>query len=106
MKAVFLLSSALLLAPLYVSAGLPVAKEEIPLVYHIVSVQIAGGAPDERATVMFEQQTGRSWMLVQRGSGSPVWQALTFDAGFTLNQQTLPPDLGRLQERRERSGDR
>lgn len=73
------------------------AKEEPPppLTYQIVSVRLAGGGTDEMGSVMLEQQTGRSWILMQRGSAPPAWQALSFDSGFTLNQQLMPPEIVR-----------
>lgn len=74
----------------------PPAKEgPPPLTYQIVSVRLAGGGSDEQGSVLLEQQTGRSWILVQRGSAPPAWQALAFDSGFTLNQQLLPPEIVR-----------
>lgn len=72
----------------------PPPKDEPPqLTYQIVSVNLAGGGTDDKGSVLLEQQTGRSWILIQRGSAPPAWQALAFDSGFTLNQQLLPPDL-------------
>lgn len=68
--------------------------EPPPLTYQIVSVRFIGGGTDEAGSVLLEQQTGRSWILVQRGSTPPAWQSLPFESGFTLNQQLLPPDLG------------
>lgn len=67
--------------------------EPPPLTYQIVSVTFIGGGTDEAGSVLLEQQTGRSWILVQRGSTPPAWQALPFEAGFTLNQQLMPPEL-------------
>ena len=66
-----------------------------PLTYQIVSVRLAGGGTDEMGSVLLEQQTGRSWILLQRGSAPPAWQALSFDSGFTLNQQLVPPEIVR-----------
>ena len=73
------------------------SKEDLPppLTYQIVSVRLAGGGTDEQGSVMLEQQTGRSWILIQRGSAPPAWQALSFDSGFTLNQQLVPPEIVR-----------
>lgn len=76
-----------------VHAARPAKDEPPPLTYQIVSVYLAGGGTDEKGSVLLEQQTGRSWILVQRGSAPPAWQALAFDSGFTLNQQLVPPDL-------------
>lgn len=84
---------------LFMALALPVQaapppEEELPqLTYQIVSVNLAGGGTDDKGSVLLEQQTGRSWILIQRGSAPPAWQALAFDSGFTLNQQLLPPDL-------------
>ncbi len=76
---------------------------EVPKVdYQVVHVQIAGGGADEKGTIMLEKQTGRSWLLVQRGGAQPAWQALPFEPGFDLNQQTLPPDVSRIYHRLER----
>jgi len=60
-----------------------------------VTLDMAGQPPLRAASAeeLLEQQTGRSWILVQRGSAPPAWQALAFDSGFTLNQQLVPPDL-------------
>jgi len=77
--------------PVY--AAPPVKDEPPPLTYQIVSVRLTGGGTDELGSVLLEQQTGRSWVLVQRGSAPPSWQSLSFDSGFTLNQQLVPPDL-------------
>lgn len=74
-------------------AASPAKDEPPPLTYQIVSVNLAGGGTDDNGSVLLEQQTGRSWILVQRGSAPPAWQALAFDSGFTLNQQLVPPDL-------------
>lgn len=74
-------------------AASPAKNEPPPLTYQIVSVYLAGGGTDDKGSVLLEQQTGRSWILVQRGSAPPAWQALAFDSGFTLNQQLAPPDL-------------
>lgn len=74
-------------------AASPAKDEPPPLTYQIVSVYLAGGGTDDKGSVLLEQQTGRSWILVQRGSAPPAWQALAFDSGFTLNQQLVPPDL-------------
>lgn len=77
--------------PVY--AARPAKDEPPPLTYQIVSVRLIGGGTDEAGSVLLEQQTGRSWVLVQRGSAPPSWQSLAFDSGFTLNQQLVPPDL-------------
>jgi hypothetical protein len=74
-------------------AARPAKDEPPPLTYQIVSVYLAGGGTDDKGSVLLEQQTGRSWILIQRGSAPPAWQALAFDSGFTLNQQLVPPDL-------------
>lgn len=66
--------------------------EPPPLTYQIVTVRFVGGSADEAGSVLLEQQTGRSWVLVQRGSTPPAWQALPFEAGLTLSQQLLPPE--------------
>ena len=80
-----------------VAAASPAKEGPPPLTYQIVSVRIAGGGSDEQGSVLLEQQSGRSWILVQRGSAPPSWQALSFESGFTLNQQLTPPDLVRSQ---------
>lgn len=72
-----------------------------PLTYQIVSVRLAGGG-DEPASVMLEMQTGRSWILVQRGNAPPSWQSLAFESGFSLNQQLQPPELGTSGDDRRR----
>jgi hypothetical protein len=77
--------------PVY--AASPAKDEPPPLTYQVVSVQLTGGGTDAVGSVLLEQQTGRSWILVQRGSAAPSWQSLAFDSGFTLNQQLVPPDL-------------
>jgi hypothetical protein len=64
-----------------------------PLTYQIVSVRLSGGG-DEPASVLLEMQTGRSWILVQRGNAPPAWHSLAFESGFSLNQQLQPPELG------------
>lgn len=74
--------------------------EPPPLTYQIVTVRFAGGSEDEAGSVLIEQQTGRSWILVQRGSTPPVWQALPFEAGLTLSQQLLPPETTLRQAQR------
>lgn len=76
------------------SAAPPAKNEPPPLTYQIVSVRMIGGGSDEAGSVMLEQQTGRSWILVQRGSAPPSWQSLSFESGFNLNQQLMPPELG------------
>jgi hypothetical protein len=75
------------------SAATPAKDEPPPLTYQIVSVRMIGGGSDEGGSVMLEIQTGRSWVLVQRGSAPPSWQALAFESGFNLNQQLMPPEL-------------
>jgi hypothetical protein len=85
---------ALMALALPASAAPPAKSEPIPLTYQIVSVRMIGGGSDEAGSVMLEQQTGRSWILVQRGSAPPSWQSLSFESGFNLNQQLMPPDLG------------
>lgn len=93
MKALSLWTLVLMVLAMPVEAAQP-AKDEAPqLTYQIVSVRLAGGGTDETGSVLLEQQTGRSWILIQRGSAPPSWQALAFDSGFTLNQQLVPPDL-------------
>lgn len=74
--------------------------EPAPLTYQIVTVQFVGGSAEESGSVLLEQQTGRSWVLVQRGSTPPVWQALPFEAGLTLSQQLLPPETTLRQAQR------
>ncbi|MFN2309148.1 MAG: hypothetical protein ABR553_05350 [Gammaproteobacteria bacterium] len=88
-----LLPLALALA-LPVGAASPARSEPPPLTYQIVSVRLIGGGNDEAGSVMLEQQTGRSWVLVQRGSAPPSWQSLSFESGYNLNQQLVPPELG------------
>lgn len=90
------IGAASLLAGGLAQAATP-SKDDLPppLTYQIVSVRIAGGGTDEQGSVMLEQQTGRSWILIQRGSAPPAWQALSFDSGFTLNQQLVPPEIVR-----------
>jgi len=84
------------LAALSVSAlAGPPKYEPPPLTYSIVAVRLTGGGTDETGSVLLEQQTGRTWILVQRGSAPPSWQALAFDSGFTLNQQLQPPEAMR-----------
>lgn len=88
--------AAAALAALSVSALAASPKyEPPPLTYQIVSVRLTGGGTDETGSVLLEQQTGRTWILVQRGSAPPSWQALAFDSGFTLNQQLQPPEAAR-----------
>lgn len=89
-RALILLAAALALP----AAAAPPKNEPPPLTYQIVSVRMIGGGSDETGSVMLEIQTGRSWVLVQRGSAPPSWQALAFESGFTLNQQLMPPELG------------
>lgn len=74
--------------------------EPPPLTYQVVTVRFVGGSADEAGSVLLEQQTGRSWVLVQRGNTPPVWQALPFEAGLTLSQQLLPPETTLLQAQR------
>lgn len=66
--------------------------EPPPLTYQVVTVRFVGGGTEEAGSVLLEQQTGRSWILAQRGSAPPAWQALPFEAGFTLSQQLVPPE--------------
>ncbi len=88
--------AAVALAALSVSAlAGPPKYEPPPLTYSIVAVRLTGGGTDETGSVLLEQQTGRTWILVQRGSAPPSWQALAFDSGFTLNQQLQPPEAMR-----------
>ncbi len=93
MKAFSIKTLMLMALTMPVYAAPPAKEEPPPLTYQIVSVQLTGGGSDTTGSVMLEQQTGRSWVLVQRGSAPPSWQALAFDSGFTLNQQLVPPDL-------------
>lgn len=102
MKTQFITGLVLALSFLFVATP-SFAGEERPLSYQIMSVQVVGSGSAEKAAVMLEQQTGRSWMLMQRGGGAPVWQALTFESSYSLNQQTVPPELGRVMERREQA---
>ena len=90
----FLAGTALAALSVAVLAG-PPKYEPPPLTYQIVAVRLTGGGADEAGSVLLEQQTGRTWVLVQRGSAPPSWQALAFDSGFTLNQQLQPPEATR-----------
>lgn len=94
MKVLSVCTLMLMALAMPVHAAQPAKDEPPPLTYQIVSVRLAGGGTDETGSVMLEQQTGRSWILIQRGSAPPSWQALAFESGFTLNQQLVPPDLG------------
>ena len=92
-----LLSLSCLMMTASVAAAPAATEGPPPLTYQIVSVRLIGGGSDETGSVLLEQQSGRSWILVQRGSAPPSWQALSFESGFTLNQQLTPPDLVRPQ---------
>lgn len=67
------------------------ARADANVSYMVVQGKAVSEARATDVTLLMEQPSGRTWVLTQRGNGSPVWEPVPYGEGQGLTTMTLPP---------------
>lgn len=68
-----------------------VARADANVSYMVVQGKAVSDTRATDVTLLMEQPSGRTWVLTQRGNGSPVWEPVPYGEGQGLTTMTLPP---------------
>lgn len=79
----------------------PVVGEAADTRYKIVKAKVLAQAKALDGTILLDETSGRTWILIQRGSATPVWFPISFESTPQLNYQLLP---GRVPNQRSEEG--
>ncbi len=60
--------------------------------YKIVNGKVLAPGRVSDGTLLLEERSGRTWILLQRGTVAPVWYPIPFESTQQLNYQLEPSD--------------
>lgn len=79
----------LLFAALFICT-VPLLGEAADTRYKIVNGKVLAPAKATDGTILLDETSGRTWILLQRGATTPVWFPIPFESTPQLSFQLVP----------------